>query len=111
MATPEPTFGFERDNRKLEMTPPAEKTLADVVAKYKSLVGNIFGTPVALEAFGFSPEETERTFALFDEDYNISRYFHFTEAPHFAAGRARSYKINGFPQTHVSLDAEIADIL
>ena len=93
------------------MTPPAEKSLADVVAKYKSLTCDIFGTPIALEAFSFSPEETERTFGLFDEDYNISRYFHFTEAPHFAAGEARSYQINGFPQTHVSLDSEIADIL
>jgi hypothetical protein len=93
------------------MTPPTEKSLADVVEKYKSLAGNNFGTPVALAAFGFTPQETERTFALFDEDYHISRYFHFTEAPHLADGKARSYQINGFPQTHLSLDAEIADIL
>jgi hypothetical protein len=93
------------------MTPPIEKSLAAVVEKYKSLAGNNFGTPVALADFGFTPEETERTFALFDEDYHISRYFHFTEAPHLAAGEVRSYLINGFPQTHLSLDAEIADIL
>jgi hypothetical protein len=93
------------------MMPPTEKSLADVVEKYKSLADNIFGTPVALAAFGFTPEETERTFALLDEDYHISRYFHFTEVPHTAAGKARSYQINGFPQTYLSLDAEITEIL
>jgi hypothetical protein len=93
------------------MTPPAEKTLANVVEKYKSLAGNTFGTPVPLAAFGFTPEDTERTFGVFDEDYHISRYFHFTQNPDVPAGPARTYQINGFPQTHISLDAEIVEIL
>jgi hypothetical protein len=93
------------------MTPPAEKKLTDIVAKYKTLTGNIFGTPVALAAFGFTTEETERTFGLFDEDYNISRYFHFTQDPSDTTAPVHTYQINGFPQTHLSLDAEIVDIL
>jgi hypothetical protein len=58
-----------------------------------------------LAAFQLSAPETERLFSSYDEDYHISRFFHFTES----AGTR--YSINGIPVTHVSLDAEIESIL
>jgi hypothetical protein len=42
---------------------------------------------------------------VYDEDYHISRFFHFRNE----AGE--SYTINEFPQTHVTIDAEIQSIL
>jgi hypothetical protein len=90
------------------------QTLRQVVEKYRALAGG-FGRPVALDDFGLSPQETERLFSQFDEDYHISRFFHFTLDP--ARVRAtdklpgRAYQINAFPQSHVSLDEEIAGIL
>src|SRR5260370_36683964 len=38
------------------------------------------GEPVPLAAFKLPKEETERLFSVFDEDYHISRFFHFSEA-------------------------------
>jgi len=78
--------------------------LRAIVEKYRELAGG-FGHPVALEAFGLSREETEQVFSVFDEDYHISRFFHFS-----SAGGA-AYAINGFEHTHVSIDAEIESIL
>jgi len=78
--------------------------LRELVERYRQLAGS-YSKPVALEAFGWSREETERIFSIFDEDYHISRFFHFTNE----SGEA--YQINGFPQTHVALDAEITRIL
>jgi hypothetical protein len=79
-------------------------SLRDLVALYRSLAGE-FGNPVALSLFQLTPAETERLFSGYDEDYHISRFFHFSEA---AGGK---YSINGIPATHVSLDAEIETIL
>lgn len=79
-------------------------TLREVVDKYLATAGG-YGKPVALASLGLSCEETERTFSLYDEDYNISRFFHFQ----CAAGA--NYQISGFPQTHVSIDAEIQSAL
>ncbi len=81
--------------------------LSQIVERYLALGGS-FGKPVALSAFGLSREETERVFSAFDEDYHISRFFHFSRA---VAAPADSYEINGFPHTHVSLDAEVRSIL
>ena len=78
--------------------------LSDLVSLYLSLVGG-FGEPVALSAFQLSSAETERLFSSFDEDYHISRFFHFSEA------EGVQFAINGIPVTHVSLDAEIETIL
>lgn len=78
--------------------------LSDLVALYLSFVGG-FGEPVALSAFQLSSAETERLFSSFDEDYHISRFFHFSEA------EGVQFSINGIPVTHVSLDAEIETIL
>jgi hypothetical protein len=74
--------------------------LREVVEKYLAVAGG-YGKPAALASFGLAPREIEGVFALFDEDYHISRFFHFSNES------GASYQINGFPQTHVSIDAEI----
>ena len=79
-------------------------TLREVVDRYLAAAGG-YGKPVALAAFELSREDTERVFGTYDEDYHISRFFHFQSA----AGT--NYQINGFPQTHVSIDVEIQTIL
>jgi hypothetical protein len=78
--------------------------LNHLVDRYRVLAGE-FGHPVPLEGFQLGPAETERLFSGYDEDYHISRFFHFSEE-----GGTR-FSINGFPATHVSLDAEIGSIL
>jgi hypothetical protein len=87
-------------------------TLRELVERYRSLAGG-FGRPVALSAFGLGREETERLFGAFDEDYHISRFFHFSLNPTTEPGGPPvvAYQINGFPHTHVSLEAEIEAIL
>ncbi len=94
----------------MSSAPRPSPSLRDVVEKYRQLAGG-FGPQVALAAFGFSAEETERVFGIFDEDYHISRFFHFSLEPAAASRSAPSYRINGFPQSHVALDAEIESIL
>ncbi len=79
-------------------------SLRDLVRLYRSHARN-FGEPIAISAFGLASAETERLFSSYDEDYHISRFFHFSEA-----GGAK-FSINGIPATHVSLDAEIETIL
>ena len=78
--------------------------LRDVVEKYRKLVGE-FGKPAPLAGFGLSHKETENVFSIYDEDYHISRFFHFSNLS------GDTYQINGFPYTHVSVDAEIDTIL
>jgi len=78
--------------------------LRDIVEKYRAVTGG-FGKPAALASFGLSRAETERLFSLLDEDYHISRFFHFRN------DSGESFQINGFPQTHVSIDSEIQTIL
>ena len=82
-------------------------TLRELVERYRTLAGG-FGKPVALQTFGLEREEAERLFAAFDEDYHISRFFHFTLDP---AAQDQALSINSFPQSHVTLDAEIETIL
>ncbi len=82
-------------------------TLREVVERYRALAGG-FGKPVALGAFGLPREEGEKLFGAFDEDYHISRFFHFTLEP---AAQGDAWSINSFPQTHVSIDTEIETIL
>ena len=84
--------------------------LREVVQKYQLLVGS-FGQPVALSRFGLSRPETERIFSLFDEDYHISRFFHFSVNPGVSVPGEETYQINGFPQSHISVDGEIKTIL
>ena len=79
-------------------------TLRELVDRYITIAGS-YGKPVALAAFGLSQAEAERVFSSYDEDYHISRFFHFSEAD------GASYSINGEPVTHVAIDSEIATIL
>ena len=79
-------------------------SLQELVEKYRALAGE-FSKPVALSAFSLTHPEVERLFSSYDEDYHISRFFHFSEA------EGAQFSINGIPITHVSLDAEIESIL
>lgn len=79
-------------------------TLAEIVKMYLAIAG-AFGGPASLAGFGLGREETERVFSAFDEDYHISRFFHFSNST------GEMFQINGFPHTHVSIDAEIRSIL
>ena len=78
--------------------------LRRLVELYLSAAGT-FGIPVSLASFALSQAETERIFSGYDEDYHISRFFHFSQQ----AGPP--FSIDGFPATHVSIDAEIQSIL
>ena len=79
-------------------------TLRELVEKYLSIAGGYaFLAPLA--DFGLERAELERVFSAFDEDYHISRFLHFSQV----SGPA--YKINGFDQTHISIDAEIQSLL
>src|SRR6266478_546209 len=78
--------------------------LREIVEKYLAIAGD-YGRSAALADFGFDRAQTERVFAAFDEDYHISRYFHFSRI----SGAA--YTINGFEHTHVSIDGEIQEVL
>jgi len=87
-----------------------ETTLRDIVERYRALASG-FGQPLALGEFALTRAETERIFSVFDEDYHISRFFHFSLEPAGEKRPERVYSINGFPQSHVALDAEIESIL
>jgi hypothetical protein len=79
-------------------------TLKEIVDKYLAIAGG-FAFLAPLVDFGLERSEVERTFGALDEDYHISRFFHFSQV----SGPA--YKINGFEQTHISIDEEIQTIL
>lgn len=79
-------------------------TLRQIVEKYLAIAGG-YGFPAALAEFRLGREKAEQLFGAFDEDYHISRFLHFSEV----SGPA--YTINGFGQTHVTIDAEIESIL
>lgn len=78
--------------------------LSQIVEKYLAVAGG-YGKPIALSALGLSAKEIEAAFGTLDEDYHISRFLHFQ------CSAGANYQINGFPQTHVSIDAEIQTIL
>jgi len=78
--------------------------LRELVTRYLSAAME-FGMPVALSTFALSPEETERVFSAYDEDYQISRFLHFSHSV------GTPYQINGQPTTHVAIDSEIASLL
>jgi len=78
--------------------------LRELVRLYLEHAGE-YGMAVALLDFGLSAAEVERLFSGYDEDYHISRFFHFMEA------QGQKFMIDGIPATHVSIDAEIKTIL
>jgi len=75
-------------------------TLREAVAKYLAAAGG-YGRSVALASLSAPHNEIEKAFSEFDEDYHISRFIHFQNET------GESFQINDFPQTHVSIDAEI----
>jgi len=77
--------------------------LRELVRLYLQHAG-AYGKTVALSDFGLSAAEIERVFSGYEEDYHISRFFHFSELT------GEKFSINGFPATHVSLDPEIESI-
>jgi hypothetical protein len=78
--------------------------LADLIERYLGASGG-YGKPAALAALGLSHAETESSLSQFDEDYMISRFLHFS----MQSGEA--FQINGFPQTHLIIDAAIQSIV
>ena len=78
--------------------------LHELVERYLAVAGE-FGKPIPLSTFALTRAETERLFSGYDEDYHISRFFHFT------GSGGEKFSINGIPTTHVSLDSEIKTIL
>ena len=85
--------------RRAQMMP-----LRELVDRYLAVAGG-FGIPTALSSFALSGPETERLFSSYDQDYHISRFFHFSQ------GAGAQFSIDGFPATHVAIDAEIQSIL
>ena len=79
-------------------------SLREVVERYAVLAGS-FGKPVALSAFGLSGQEIEILFSGFDEDYHISRYFHFSR------GEGKAYTISSQAVTHVAIDEGVHTLL
>jgi hypothetical protein len=79
-------------------------TLSQIVEKYLAIAGG-FAFLAPLADFGLERSEVERVFSALDEDYHISRFFHFSQV----SGPA--YKINGFDQTHISIDEDIQSVL
>ena len=63
------------------------------------------GEPVPLSAFKLSVPEIEKIFSALNEDYHISRFFHF------ANGGGQKYVIDGESVTHIAIDPEISSIL
>ena len=81
--------------------------LPEVVKRYLAAAGG-YGKFVSIASMGIPREEIEGVFDFLDEDYQISRFFHFRNA---AAAGAAAVVINGFQQTHISIDPEIQAIL
>ncbi|HSC45830.1 MAG TPA: hypothetical protein VLC94_08365 [Candidatus Acidoferrum sp.] len=63
------------------------------------------GMPAPLAEFKLSQPEAEKIFSAFDEDYHISRFFHFQNV------QGHEYSINGEIATHVAIDPEIKTVL
>jgi hypothetical protein len=78
--------------------------LSELVEKYVAIAGG-YGKFMAISSLGLSRSEAEKAFDILDEDYHISRFFHFRN------DGGEAYEINGFPQTHFSIDSEVKSIL
>lgn len=78
-------------------------SLQEVVDHYLRQGGG-FGTSVELKSLACSNVDVSQLFSAFDEDYHISRFLHFTNAG------GEEFTINGFPATHVSIDAQIRSL-
>ena len=78
--------------------------LSELVRKYVEAAGG-YGRFMAISSLGLARREAEQAFDILDEDYHISRFFHFRN------DGGETYQINGFPQTHFSIDPEVESIL
>jgi hypothetical protein len=78
--------------------------LRQLVEQYLRLA-KVFGTPVALRSFGSTAPELENAFSSYNEDYHISRFFHFSKQG------GTVFSIDHEPVTHISIDSEINTIL
>ncbi len=81
-----------------------DMSLTELVTRYLSVAVE-FGIPVALSAFALTPQETERIFTAYDQDYHVSRFLRFSNSV------GPSYTIDGQPATHVTIDPQIRSIL
>ena len=79
-------------------------SLNELVKKYVAMAGG-YGKFMAISSLGLSRSEAETAFDILDEDYHISRFFQFRN------DTGEAYEINGFVQTHFSIDSEIQSIL
>lgn len=79
-------------------------SLKELYRMYSSIAAKP-GMPVPLSEFRLSHAETERLFSAFDEDYHISRFFHFQNE------QGNKYSVNGEIVTHVVIDPEIRLVL
>lgn len=82
--------------------------LPELVKRYLAVSG-AYGKSVPIASLEIPTGELERVFDFLDEDYHISRFFHFGGAPAQSGGP--SFMINGFPQTHISIDQDVQAIL
>jgi hypothetical protein len=80
--------------------------LRELVKKYLAISGG-YGKFAAISSLGLPRSEAEKAFDILDEDYHISRFFQFRNDN----DSGEAYEINGFPQTHFAIDAEIESIL
>jgi hypothetical protein len=78
--------------------------LKEVVERYRKLAPR-FCVPVSLSCFDLGVEETQKVFSSLDEDYHISRFFHFSNV----AGKR--FVVSGELATHVAIDEEIKTVL
>jgi hypothetical protein len=78
--------------------------LREVVDKYLAVAGS-YGKLVPISSLGLSHEEAETAFDVLDEDYHISRFFHFHR------GVGEKFNINGFRHTDISIDEGVREIL
>ncbi len=89
-------------------------TLRELVDRYLEEAGG-FGRTIHLSEFGLPKEALERELSAYEEDYQISRFFHLTldtEAENETRlGGSPIYNINGFDYSHLAILSEIQEIL
>jgi hypothetical protein len=78
--------------------------LRQLVQRYLEHAGS-FGKAVSLSSFGLTVPELENLLSAYNQDYHISRFFHFSNSSGIAC------TIDGEAVTHIAIDAEIHSIL
>ena len=89
-------------------------TLRELVDRYLEQAGG-FGRTIHLSEFGLPKEVLERELSAYEEDYQISRFFHLSLAAdaenETRRGGSPVYTINGFDYSHLAILPEIQEIL